>query len=63
MKDYKNALQCQLVDDCKKRTDRLSDWENGFIESIEEQMLKGLELSKKQDDRLSIVWEKATERG
>ena len=63
MKDQKNALQCQLVDDCKKRTDRLSDWENGFIESIEEQMLKGLELSKKQDDRLSIVWEKATERG
>lgn len=58
-----NAEHQQLVDDCKARESRLSDWERGFVDSIEHQLAAGRTLSPKQSATLDDIWERATARG
>lgn len=58
MDDYQTML-----DDCEARSDRLSDWECNFVDSLQRQLAEGRGLSDKQVDTLNNVWEKATKRG
>jgi len=54
-----NELHAQMINDCEKRESRLSEWEQGFIDSISRRD----SLTSKQIDALERVWEKATEEG
>lgn len=58
-----NAEHQQLVEDCKARESRLTDWERGFIDSIERQLASGRQLSQKQADTLDETWERVTSKG
>jgi hypothetical protein len=53
----------EMIDDCQSRADRMSEWESGFMDSIEEQLHDTKSLSPKQVDILNRVWEKVTEKG
>lgn len=52
-----------LLDDCEKRSDRLSDWECQFVDSLQRQLADGRRPSPRQIETLDNVWEKATSRG
>lgn len=52
--------QQQLADDCEAREDRLTDWERGFIDSIQRQLRP---LSEKQDATLNAIWDRVTQKG
>jgi hypothetical protein len=52
-----------LVEDCEKRSDRLSDWECQFIDSLRRQLEEGRRPSPKQVDALNDIWDKATAGG
>jgi len=53
----------QLIEDCTKRSEKLSDWELGFIDSLERQIAAGRRPSPKQLSALDSIWEKATSKG
>lgn len=52
-----------LIEDCERRSDRLSDWERGFVDSLYRQLAEGRQPTPKQIETLDAVWEKATKRG
>jgi len=52
-----------LIDDCETRSERLTDWECSFVDSIKTQIAQGRRLSPKQIERLDECWERATARG
>jgi len=52
----------RMIEDCEKRSEKLSDWESGFIDSIDVQLGKGRTLTPKQYDVLERIWEKVTAR-
>jgi hypothetical protein len=52
-----------LIEDCEHRSDRLSDWELGFIDSMRRQLEEGRRPTASQIEKLDDVWEKATSRG
>jgi hypothetical protein len=52
-----------LIEDCEERSDRLSDWEAGFIDSLRRQLEEGRPPTQKQIDCLDSIWEKATKKG
>ena len=54
---------CQLIEDCTNRSDRLTEWEMGFIESMEHQIASGRRPTAKQVEWLDTIWERATSRG
>lgn len=54
--------QLQMIEDCEKRQEHLSEWECNFIDSISRQIQKK-DLTQKQYETLESVWEKATKRG
>ena len=47
----------QMIDDCIKRQDKLSEWEINFIVNIEDKE----SLSDKQIEKLELIWDKVTE--
>lgn len=49
-----------MVADCVQRESKLSDWERGFIDSMERRLDGGFALSKKQAEWLDEIWEKVT---
>ena len=49
-----------LIEDCEKRSERLTPWECGFIDSLKRQVLDGKGPSPKQVEILDRIWEKAT---
>ena len=53
----------QMVDDCEKRESRLTEWEQGFVDSIRRRLEREQPLSTKQTDTLDKIWERATARG
>ena len=53
----------ELLDDCEKRSERLSDWELGFVDSLRRQIEQGHRPSVKQIESLDKAWERATARG
>lgn len=52
-----------MLDDCEKRSERLTDWECGFVDSLQRQLAEGRRPTPKQIETLDSVWEKATARG
>ena len=52
-----------MIDDCSDRESQMSEWECGFIESLDEQLYDTKSLSTKQIDVLNRIWEKVTKRG
>lgn len=52
-----------LLEDCERRSDKLSDWECGFVDSLQRQLSEGRRPTAKQIETLDRVWEKATARG
>ena len=52
-----------LLDDCEKRSERLSDWELSFVDSLQRQIAEGRRPSPKQIETLGTIWERATKRG
>lgn len=52
-----------LLEDCEKRSERLSDWELGFVDSLQRQLAEGRRPSAKQIEALDTIWERATKRG
>jgi hypothetical protein len=49
-----------MIEDCKRRESKLSDWERSFIDSIEDRLAKGFSLTPNQVARLDEIWEKVT---
>lgn len=52
-----------LLDDCEKRSEKLSDWECEFVDSLQRQLAEGRRPSAKQIETLDKLWERATARG
>ena len=52
-----------LLEDCEKRSDKLSDWECGFVDSLQRQIAAGRRPTPKQIETLDTIWERATSRG
>lgn len=52
-----------LIEDCETRSERLTDWEIGFLDSLSNQLTEGRRPSQKQIDVLDSMWERATSRG
>lgn len=52
-----------LLEDCEKRSERLNDWELGFVDSLQRQLAEGRRPSPKQIETLDNIWERATKRG
>ena len=53
----------RMVADCEARESRLTEWEVGFIDSINAVLGYEQSLSPKQIETLNKIWEHATERG
>lgn len=49
-----------MVEDCGRRPDKLSDWDNQFLNSVAEQIEEYHNLSTKQCDVLTKIWERVT---
>jgi hypothetical protein len=49
-----------MLNDCEKRSSKLSDWETTFIDSISTQRGRGRALSAKQVETLTAIWERIT---
>lgn len=52
-----------MLDDCEKRSERLTEWELGFVDSLQRQLADGRRPTAKQIETLDRVWEKATRNG
>ena len=52
-----------MVEDCEKRESRLTEWEQGFIESLRTWIENEKQLTPKQIERLNTIWERATANG
>lgn len=52
-----------MIEDCEKRESRLTEWEQGFIESVRDQIERGRRPSAKQIETLDNIWNKATAKG
>lgn len=50
----------QMLLDCQRRDSKLSDWERGFIESIDYAVGHGGIPTPKQCEKLDQVWERVT---
>lgn len=51
----------QMIEDCENRSEKLSDWETKFIDSLSHQVAKGKEVTPKQLDRLELIWNRVTD--
>jgi len=60
--DQQKTLHHTLIADCEARESQMTEWEQGFIDSIAKQIATR-NLSDKQSDTLQRIWEKVTENG
>lgn len=58
-----NTEYLQQVEDCEARSERLTDWEATFIDSLSNQLSKGRGLTERQSEILDRIWDKATTKG
>ena len=49
-----------MLEDCKKRREWLTEWECGFVESLQRQIADGRKPSAKQIEKLDSIWERVT---
>lgn len=50
----------EQIGDCENRSEKLSDWELNFIDSISQQLTRTGSLSEKQIEILDRIWNKVT---
>ena len=51
----------QMIEDCEQHSDKLTEWECDFIDSIAMQYGRKGTLTEKQSEQLNRIWEKATQ--
>ena len=51
-----------MLEDCEKRSEKLTDWECGFVDSLQRQIADGRRPSAKQVETLDNIWERAAAR-
>lgn len=49
-----------MLEDCERRSAKLTDWECQFVDSLQRQIAQGRRPTEKQISTLDNVWEKAT---
>ncbi len=49
-----------MLEDCEKRSERLTEWECGFVESLQRQIANGHQPSAKQIEKLDSIWDRVT---
>lgn len=49
-----------MISDCIARESKLSEWEQDFLQSLDEQLGRGRALTEKQDETLTSIWERVT---
>lgn len=49
----------QMLDDCEKRSEKLTDWELGFVDDVQKQ-IETRPLSLRQLETLERIWERVT---
>ena len=49
-----------MLKDCEKRSEWLTEWDRGFVESLRRQIADGRQPSAKQIEKLDNVWERVT---
>jgi len=57
------SVYVTLLEDCIRRSERLNDWELGFVDSLERQIASGRRPTQKQIETLDTIWERATAKG
>lgn len=55
-----NDEHAQMVEDCENRSDKLNDWELGFIDSIKHWLADGKSLTASQAETLEKIWDRIT---
>ena len=53
----------EMIDDCLDRDNQLSEWEQGYMNSLEEQLEEKGWISEKQTEILEKIWNRVTARG
>lgn len=49
-----------MIDDCQARAEKLSEWEETFIEDIDAQLRRTGGLSPAQSEKLEQIWDRVT---
>lgn len=49
-----------MIEDCQNRQEKLSDWEVGFIDSIDARLGDGHSLTELQQSTLEKIWDRIT---
>lgn len=52
-----------MIDDCENRSEKLTDWESDFIDSIGDSLVRFGSLTDKQAAKLESIWERVTDNG
>ncbi|CAB4130378.1 hypothetical protein UFOVP119_2 [uncultured Caudovirales phage] len=52
--------QARMIEDCEKREGQLSEWEQNFIQSLNERVGRGFSLTDRQSEKLEAIWERVT---
>ena len=52
-----------MLEDCERRSEKLSDWECDFVDSLQRQIVDGRRPSANQVETLDNIWERATAHG
>lgn len=53
----------QMIADCEARESRLTEWEQGFVQSLRDQVDRGRSLTDRQAETLERVWTRVTHKG
>lgn len=50
----------QMIEDCEARQEKMTEWEQNFIDSVSHQIGHGKSLSGRQEQTLERIWNKVT---
>lgn len=50
----------QMIEDCENRESKMTEWEQGFIDSLRKWVEGGSRPTPKQVETLDRIWEKVT---
>ncbi len=62
MADWRDEYRT-LIEDCRKREQKLSAWDADFLDSISSRLDDNKPLTPKQIECLDGIWERATKNG
>lgn len=60
---HRSSEYLTLIEDCENRSEKLSDWELGFMDSLRRQIEEGRMPSPKQVEKLDDAWNRVTSKG